>query len=171
MAAMAVLALAACDKAKPRDLPPDPFATPPAPEGPVAPPSEGLSAGLPKRPEPATAFLDRVGQAVDPLGKPPAVTAAGVATVVEGFGFDALAKAPARGMDVVIDEKAYGTAYGGARPDVAAYFKNPALGPVGFRVVLPPEALAPGQHLARLRVVAVDGKGYFESRPVAFEVK
>ncbi|MFL5297402.1 MAG: hypothetical protein ACJ798_13555 [Phenylobacterium sp.] len=169
--AAASLALAGCDNAKPRHLPPDPFAAGPPPVGPVAAPTEGLSAGLAKRSEPAGAFLDHIGQASDPFNRPPAVTAAGQPVVLDGFGFDPVAKTPAKGVDVVIDGKAYGTAYGAARPDVAQYFKAPALVAVGFRTTLPAGALAPGPHRALIRVVATDGRGYFESPSVGFEVR
>jgi hypothetical protein len=91
--------------------------------------------------------------------------------VLDGFGFDAVAKLPAKGVDVVVDGKAYGTAYGHARPDVGDYFKTPALAATGFRTTLPAGTLAAGMHTLRLRVVAADGKGYFESPQVGFEVK
>ena len=165
------LLLAGCDQGKTRNLPPDPFATPPPPMGPVAPPTEGLSAGLAKRAEPPGVFLDHIGTAVDPANRPPAVTAAGAPMVLDGFGFDPVAKLPAKGVDVVIDGKAYGTAYGHPRPDVAVYFKTPALAATGFRTTLPAGAVAAGAHTVLVRVVAADGKGYFESQPVAFTVK
>src|SRR5947207_2337992 len=132
----AALALSACDKAKPRHLPPDPFAAPPPAlvdgPAPVATPGEGMSAGLAKRPEVPAFTLDHAGAALDPLNRQPAVTPAGKPAAFDGFGFDGLAKAPAKGIDVVIDGRAYGTTYGSKRPDVAAYFKTPDLAPVGF---------------------------------------
>jgi hypothetical protein len=137
----------------------------------VAPPTEGLSAGLARRAEAPGWFVDHIGGAVDPLNHPPAVTPAGAAMVLDGFGFDAVAKLPAKGVDVVVDGKAYGTAYGHARPDVGDYFKTPALAATGFRTTLPAGTLAAGMHTLRLRVVAADGKGYFESPQVGFEVK
>jgi hypothetical protein len=163
--------LTACDKAKPRVLPPDPFAAGPAPAAPAAAPGEGLSAGLPKRRETAGFFLDHVGQAADPFTRRPAVTAGDQPLLLDGFGFDPVAKWPGKGVDVIIDGKAYGTAYGAPRPDVAAYFKAPALVNVGFRTVLPAGTLKAGPHTALLRVVAADGQGYFDSPTLAFEVK
>jgi hypothetical protein len=168
---MLLLALAGCDQGKTRHLPPDPFATAPPPMGPVAPPTEGLSKGLAKRAEAPGLYLDHIGTANDPASKPPAVTAAGAPIVLDGFGFDPVAKVPAKGVDVVIDGKAYGTAYGHARPDVAAYFKTPGLAATGFRTTLPAGTVAAGAHTALIRVVAADGKGYFESQPVAFTVR
>jgi len=170
-ALLCLLALAACDKAKPRQLPPDPFAAGPPPAAPETPPGQGMSAGLAKRPQPAGFFLDHVGQASDPFNKRPAVTAAGQPVVLDGFGFDPVAKAPAKGVDVIVDDRAYGTAYGAGRPDVAAFFKVPALVNVGFRTTLPAGTLAPGAHTAVVRVISADGKGYYDSPMLPFEVR
>ncbi|MGZ3377318.1 MAG: hypothetical protein ACXU8S_12025 [Phenylobacterium sp.] len=171
LAGLAAAALAGCEQGKPRHPPPDPMAVAPpsaTPDG--AAPAGVVSAGLAKRPEAAGFFLDHAGAAVDPRSRQPAVTPAGQATVFDGFGFDAPAKAPARGVDVVIDGKAYGTTYGAARPDVASYFKAPGLVKVGFKVVLPAGALAVGPHTVLVRVVAADGRGYFDSPIVPFSV-
>jgi|GEM_PF-1582521 len=165
------LALCGCDKGKARHLPPDPFAAPPPPAGPVAPPTEGVSKGLAKRAEPPGWFVDHIGGATDPLNHPPAVTQAGAPILVDGFGFDPVAKLPGKGVDVVVDGKAYGTVYGHTRPDVGDYFKTPALSPSGFRTTLPAGTVAPGAHTLKLRIVAADGQGYFESKSVAFDVK
>ncbi|HEX4713067.1 hypothetical protein [Phenylobacterium sp.] len=169
-ALMAPLALAACDRAKERRPPPDPFAAMP-PEATSAPPTEGLSKGLTKRRELAGFSLDRAGAAQDPLNRRPAVTPADRPIRLEGFGFDPVAKAPAKGVDVVVDGKAYGTTYGRARQDVASYFKTPGLLNVGFTTTLPAATLPPGPHTAVVRVVATDGKGYYEGVPIRFEVK
>lgn len=166
-----LLSVGGCDRGKTRVLPPDPLAAPPPPAGPVAAPTEGLSAGLTKRAEAPGWFVDHIGGAVDPLNHPPAVTPVGAPMVLDGFGFDAVAKLPAKGVDVVIDGKAYGTTYGHARPDVGDYFKTPALAATGFRTVLPPGTVGAGAHILRLRVVAADGKGYFESPVVTFTAK
>ena len=105
------------------------------------------------------------------MHRQPAVTPAGAAIVFDGFGFDPVAKAPAMGVDVVVDGKLYGAAYGQPRQDVADYFKEPALARSGFTVTLPPGTLSVGAHTVVVRVVAADGSGYFESPPVAFQVK
>jgi hypothetical protein len=170
IAALCLLALGACEKGKPRHVPVDPMAI--APPAAVAPaPSEGMSAGLAKLKGLPGVSLDRIGAAPDPLNRQPAVTPAGQPTAFEGFAFDPAAKAPARGVDVVVDGKAYGSAYGAARPDVASYFKQPGLSAVGFAFALPAGALKPGDHLVLLRVVAADGKGFYESPNYPFTVK
>jgi hypothetical protein len=170
IAAACLVALGACEKGKPRHLPADPMAIAP-PQAVVAAPSEGMSAGLPKFKEMAVVSLDRIGAAPDPLNRQPAVTPGGQATAFDGFAFDPRAKAPARGVDVVVDGKAYGSAYGATRPDVASYFKQPGLAAVGFSFTLPAGTLGAGPHSVRLRVVAADGKGFYESPNYSFTVK
>ena len=166
------LILTGCDKGKPRHLPPDPFAAPPPLPGAAdETPREGLSAGLPRRPGMPGFFLDHIGAAIDPMNKPPQPLTPGAPLLVDGFGFDAAAKLPAKGMDVVIDGKAFGARYGHARGDVATYFKTPALANTGFRVVLPPEMVGPGSHSVTLRIVAADGKAYDETPPVGFTLR
>jgi hypothetical protein len=166
----AALALAGCDRAKERRLPPDPFAALP-PEETSLPPAKGLSLGLAKRSELAGFSLDNAGTAHDPLNQRPAVTPAGQPIRLDGFGFDPVAKAPAKGVDVVVDGKAYGTAYGAARPDVATYMKTPSLVKVGFSATLPAGTLAPGPHIAMVRVVAADGMSYYEGVAIPFGVQ
>jgi hypothetical protein len=162
--------LAACERGKPRHPPPDPMALAPAAAAPVA-PTEGLSAGLAKRPEMAGFFVDHIGQSVDPRGRPPAVTAAAGPILLDGFGFDPVAKAPGKGVDLVVDGKAYGAKYGAARQDVASYFKTPGLVNVGFTTTLPAGTLAAGTHVLVVRVVATDGRGYFDSPEIPFQAK
>jgi hypothetical protein len=167
--ATAALTLGACDNPKPRHVPDDPMALAPPPAA-VAAPTEGLSAGLPKRPEFPGFYLDRVGSAPDPLNRRPAVTSAAQPIVMDGFGFDPVTRTPAKGVDVVVDGKAYGAAYGHKRQDVADFHKTPALADVGYTVTLPVGTLAPGAHSAVVRVIASDGKAYFESPPIGFQV-
>ena len=170
---LTVLALAACDKAMPRQTPPDPMAAAPPPAGAptVAGPGAGLSAGLPKRPEFPGFYLDHAGAASDPLNHQPAVTPAGQPVLLDGFGYDPVTKTPAKGVDVVVDGKAYGTTYGSPRQDVATFTKVPGLVPVGYKTVLPAGTLAPGPHTAVVRVIGSDGKAYFEGPPIKFEVR
>lgn len=168
VAAFAALLLAACDNPKPRHIPPDPMAAPPPPAEAVTPPRDGMSAGLAKRPEFPGFYLDRIGAAPDPVNKQPAATPGDLPILLNGFGFDPVAKVPAKGVDLVIDGKAYGATYGGSRADVASYFKAPALARTGYTMTLPAGTLAKGPHALVVRVIAADGKGYFESPPVPF---
>ena len=147
------------------------MAAAPAAGLPVAVPGDGPSAGLPRRPEFPGFYLDHAGAAADPLNRQPAVTPAGRSAIFDGFGFDPVAKAPARGVDLVIDMHVYATVYGQARPDVASFNKVPGLAPVGFTMTLPAGLLAPGAHSVAVRVIAADGRGYFEGPPISFQVK
>jgi hypothetical protein len=167
---VATAALGACDKPKQRHTPPDPFASLP-PEGLGAVSTEGMSKGLPRRPELGGFTLDHAGAAHDPLNQQPAVTPMDRPILFDGFGFDPVAKAPGRGVDVVIDGKAYGAAYGRRRQDVANYLKAPGLADVGFSVTLPAGSLPQGPHIVTVRVVAADGAAYYESPSIHFEAK
>lgn len=157
-AALLVLGLAGCDNPKPR-----PLAAPPpnlaAPTVTVTPPA---SAGLPKRAEMAVISLDLINDAQDPLNRP-ATIKAGVPVTFSGFGFDPVAKAPGKGLDIVVDGVAHGTTYGQERQDVAGYFKTEAVMKTGFTATLPASVNTPGPHKAIIRVVAADGAAYFDS--------
>jgi hypothetical protein len=96
---------------------------------------------------------------------------AAASIVLDGFFLDPVAKTPEKGVDVVVDGKAYGATNGSARQDVATYFKAPALVNVGFASTLPPGSVASGPHSLVVRVVAADGAGYFESPAIPFTMK
>lgn len=168
---LAAGALAGCDNPKPRVVPPDPMARAlPRTATAVGPPKDGTSDGLARRTERAVFYLDRVGEAMDPLNKQPAGTPGDVPIAISGFGFDPAAKTPAKGVDVVIDGKAYAATYGGPRQDVANYFKSPGLAATGYALTLPAGFLVNGPHDIVVRVIAADAKGYFESPPIPFTV-
>lgn len=164
LAALALVSLAACDQPKPRPAEPQAAAAPAPAPAPAVPPA---SAGLAKRAEMAGFSLDVINDAQDPLNKPATISAGGPVTLA-GFGFDPVAKAPAGGVDIVIDGVAYATAYGHQRKDVGDYFKAPSLEYTGFTVTLPAGVIKPGQHQAIVRVVAADKAGYFDSVPIGF---
>jgi hypothetical protein len=162
-------ALAACDSPKPREVPPPPAAaTAPAAAAPVA---KGMTEGLARLDGAPNFYLDQIGQAVDPVNKRPAVTAASQPLVIIGFAYDGGQMAPAKGVDVVIDGVARPAAYGQPRPDVASYLKAPKLTDVGYNLTLPPGAIAPGEHRLSVRVVAADGSGYAETAEVPFTIR
>jgi hypothetical protein len=170
LAAACLLGLAGCDTPKPRPVAPPPPQAAAVEElgaGAAAPSSAGLrSLGA------ATGFyLDQVGEALDPVHRTPAATSQSAPLIIIGFAFDDGAKTPAKGVDVVLNGETYAATYGQARPDVAAYFKNPALTDVGFTASLPAGLLAPGAHRISLRVIAADGSGYFETPEVPFTVR
>ncbi|MCR5878340.1 hypothetical protein [Phenylobacterium sp. J367] len=160
--AAGLVLLAACDSPKPRPAPPPLPAAAIPPEGAAAaapvtaeiPVAVALSEGLARRAEPASFYLDQIGKAVNPMSQTPAVTDADGPLLISGFAFDGAAKAPAQGVDVVIDGVARPAAYGVARQDVADHFKNPKLAAVGFNLNLP--AGAPDAR--RAQAVAARGR-------------
>jgi hypothetical protein len=175
LAGLCLVGLSACEQGKPRHPPPDPMAIAPPAEVQAGPGAGGapdaLSTGLAKRGGTAGIFLDHAGQAVDPRSRQPATTSGDQPMAFDGFGFDAAAKTPGKGVDLVVDGKAYGTVYGAPRPDVAQFFKAPGLVNVGFKAVLPAGSLAAGPHTVVVRVVAADGGGYFDSPAIPFTVR
>ena len=129
-----------------------------------------LSAGLPVRREFPGFYLDRINAAKDPLNYP--ATVSGDAPIeMTGFGFDVVASAPAKGIDLVIDGKPYGAVYGSPRPDVANAKKVPALAPSGYHMTLPPGTLAKGPHKVVVRVLTADGSAYYQSPVIGFTVQ
>ena len=141
-------------------------AAPPAAAGPAP-----LSGGLPKNAAFPGYYLDHLGAVADPRTKQPAIVAAGQPILFDGFGFDPIAKRPAKGVDVVVDGHPYATTYGDARPDVAEFNKSPLLKNVEFKTTLPPNAISPGNHVVVVRVIASGGADYFESPEIKFQVK
>jgi hypothetical protein len=115
----------------------------------------------------ATFSLDAINQAPDPLNQP-ATIKAGVPITFSGFGFDTVAKAPGKAIDIVVDSVPYGTIYGHERQDVAAYFKTDALIKTGFTVTLPAVVNKPGPHKVVVRVVSADGASYLDSVTLDF---
>ena len=137
----------------------------------AAPPARRDVQGRSRRPEFQSFYLDHAGQVVDPLNHQPAETPVAEPILLDGFGYDPVAKAPAKGVDVVLDGHAYAAAYGRPRPDVASFNKNLQLTLVGYALTLPAGTLKSGPHSAIVRVIAADGKGYFEGPPIPFSVK
>ena len=158
-------ALSACDQPKPR-----PPVAPAQAAAPAAPPPPADVAGLARREEMATHTLDKINEAADPYNRPATISSAGPTTFT-GFIFDPIAKLPGKAASILVDGKPYAAAYGHARADVAAYFKNPSVTNVGFLATLPAGTLQPGRHEVVIRVIAADGAAYFESARTAFTVQ
>lgn len=161
------LTLTACDNPKPRRAHAEAAAAALASEPKLAPPA---SAGLKPRPEPAVFALDLINEVQNPLQTRAAIKG-GVPVTFGGWAYDPVAKTAGKAVDLVIDGAAYGAVYGRPRPDVAAYFKNEALGASGFAATLPERTLTRGGHTVVVRVVAADGTSYFDSAPIEFRVR
>jgi hypothetical protein len=96
----------------------------------------------------------------------PIAVAATSNLVVSGFAADRDKKAPAGGVDVVIDGIPYASEYGLPRDDVREYFKVSAYKDVGFSFSRPAISFPPGPHRILIRVIAGDKKSYQESPAV-----
>jgi len=164
-AAIPLLALSACDKPKPR--PAAAAAATAAAQAGAPALTPAASTGLAKRAEMAGFSLDLINEAQDPLNRP-ATIRTGVPVTVSGFGFDPVAQTAGKAIDIVIDGAAYGTTYGHERSDVAAYYKTEAVLKSGFRTTLPAGTVKAGPHKILVRVVAADGKSYFDSATIDF---
>ena len=167
LALLAPLALAACDSPKPRPAAGSAASRPFAPLN--RPATVGVD-GLQARSEMPGFSLDVINEAQDPINKP-ATIRADAPLVVSGFGFDPVAKAPGKAVQIVIDGAGYPTEYGHGRGDVAAYFKNPAVSSSGFRATFPAGTVSRGAHTAQVRVISADGKAYFDGPAIAFTAR
>jgi len=88
---------------------------------------------------------------------------AGTPLRVSGWAVDDLARAPAEGVIVFIDDTP-GTAarYGLDRPDVAQVLGNPGYRNSGFAAEVPTSSLTAGRHSIGLRVFNAAGTGIYE---------
>ena len=175
----ALAALAACDRAKDRQ---SAGATGPLSQAtaPAAPAAGGVTASVPAEPpvsQTATLrpgfpgfYLDRIDNQTDPLKKPATVDGSQPMEFA-GFGFDGVAKKPAKGVDLDIDGHLFGTTYGQSRPDVARFKGVAELDHVGYKATLSPGTLQPGPHTVMVRVVSADGTQYDQSPPIRFTVR
>jgi hypothetical protein len=83
----------------------------------------------------------------------------GDSTYVQGWAVDYQANGPVQSVTVLVDGVALtGTAtLGQARPDVATAYNNPALGNVGWYLVIPANSVTAGSH--SITAVATDSQG------------
>ena len=79
---------------------------------------------------------------------------------------DGVAQRPARDVDLVIGGQVFPTFYGTSRRDVAEAFRNPAVWSSGFTTRVPRRAIGRGALHLSLRIVAADGRCYYETGPL-----
>lgn len=91
------------------------------------------------------------------------IVVSGDKIVITGNFVDAVKGEPAAGVVVVIGGKPYGTVYGGERPDVAKVLNNPKYLKIQFYLEVPTVTVSKGLHDLKIRVIAADKSGYFES--------
>jgi hypothetical protein len=122
----------------------------------------GATQALPRSSVPMTYYVDMVGPVVNPLSKP-SIEVPSKELLVSGWAVDYPRNVLAGGVDIVIDHIPYAAHYGISRKDVAAYYKQPSYENSGFDFTIPAVQMTRGVHVFAVRVVANDGKSYWES--------
>jgi len=126
------------------------------------PSATGATRNLARGSAPMTYHVDMVGPVVNPLTKP-SIEVPSKELLVYGWAIDDPRKAAAGGVDIVIDHIPYAAHYRISRKDVAAYYKEPSYETSGFDFTIPAVQMSQGVHVFAVRVVANDGKSYWES--------
>jgi hypothetical protein len=115
--------------------------------------------------------VDRVGDVVDPLNKGPVPVPLGGDIVVSGFAIDEPAHALASAVDIAIDGLPFAAHYHIDRLDVADFFKMPVYGKAGYQFTVPARFFGKGKHPLVARVIASDGKSYYEGPPLTIDIQ
>ena len=110
--------------------------------------------------------VDQIGLSRAPIGATPVSIRSAEDSKVSGWAVDAPSRAPASGVDIVIDRMVFPAVYGAHRNDVAQYLGRPNYRDTGFNATIPANALSRGEHWLSLRVVTADGRCYFQSPEV-----
>jgi len=110
--------------------------------------------------------VDQIGESRPPWGSSGAHVRRSQEWRVTGWAVDAPRRAPAAGVDVVIDRTVFPTTYGTDRGDVAQFFKRPNYRDTGFVAIIPAGVVAIGEHWLSIRVLTSDARCYFESAGV-----
>jgi len=130
----------------------------------------GMSPLLTLNSRPTISALDNINAISGPLAVPSIHVPGNEAIVFTGWAIDEPNMALASGVDIAIDQTAYGATYGIERKDVAAHFNNQAVRNAGFRLDLPAKTLSKGPHVVTVRTIAGDGKSYYVGSPIKFTV-
>jgi hypothetical protein len=93
----------------------------------------------------------------------------GDALTVQGWAYDPAARSTGRLLLVVIDgTRAFRADYGIPRPDVVAFFRNPAFRDTGYVAAVPASAFSVGEHTLNLVLLAKDGRHFYTlAKPAA----
>lgn len=112
--------------------------------------------------EPAFGNIDGINNVTSPKpGSTVAIKEDKIA--IGGFAIDAVKGDAAAGVIVMIDGKPFVTTYGGERPDIVKALNNPKYLKSQFYVEVPTTAIGAGLRELKLRVVASDKSGYYQS--------
>jgi hypothetical protein len=115
---------------------------------------------------PAFGSVDVVNGVVSPQAGS-AIPVGGETFEIAGNYVDAVNGEAAAGVIVLIDDTPFVTAYGGPRPDIAKALNNPKYLNSMFYAKIPTHSLGKGFHELKIRVVASDRSGYYESGLIA----
>lgn len=90
---------------------------------------------------------------------------------ITGWAVDSAAKAPAGGVEVLIDGKPYSASYGRLRDDVVKVHGVAAYAKSNFAFDLKAEDIGAGSHTAVFHILTNDRKSYWESEPYSIVLK
>ena len=132
----------------------------------------GKTIGLPKSAGVARCALERINDTWSPQTKQPVPVSFGAPVTFVGWAIDEQHKAIAGGVDILIDGMPYAANYQLERGDVADFLKVPGYKNSGFSAIVPPSKLVEkGHHDVTFRVLANDGKSYYDCPKIDFEVR
>ena len=115
---------------------------------------------------PAFGGVDGINDIISPkVGS--TVTIKGDKIIIAGNYVDAVKGEAAAGVVVLIDGNPYVATYGGERPDIAKALNNPKYLKSQFYVDVPTATVGVGLHDLKIRVIAADKSGYYESDLIA----
>lgn len=116
--------------------------------------------------DPAFGGVDGINGVTSP--KPGSVIQIGGEKIeIAGNYVDAVKGEAAAGVVVMIDNKPFVAIYGGERPDIAKAHNNPKYLKSQFYAEVPISAVGKGIHDLKIRVIANDKSGYYESGLIA----
>jgi hypothetical protein len=87
-----------------------------------------------------------------------------------GWAVDQGAGLQAKAVDVLIDGRVFRSVYGIMRDDVAIYFKQEAYRSTGFVAAVPMQEFTKGRHELALRLVASNGRCYYQTPPAGLVI-
>ena len=133
--------------------------------------SKAPQAALVRLEAPAVCNLEKLASTVEPPAQSTVVVRGAQLLTALGWAVDAEAKTAASGVNLVLDGKAYPATYSIAREDVAGHFGVPAYRNSGFDATIPLASVGKGRHTVVVQVVAANGKGYYEGKPVFVDIQ
>ena len=115
---------------------------------------------------PAFGGVDGINDVVSPkVGS--TITIKSEKITIAGNFVDAVKGEAAAGVVAIIGGKPYLAIYGGERPDIAKALNNPKYLKSQFYVEIPTSTVGTGFHDLKIRVIAADKSGYYESNMLA----